>query len=91
LKEVWSLDEWENSFEDTFSFLEVGNGMEIRFWEDKWVGNLNLKDTFPRLFTISSNKDLSVWQAGQMSQKLEWKWKIEWRRNMFEWERTQEH
>jgi len=30
LKEVWSLDEWKDKFEDTFSW-EVGNERKIRF------------------------------------------------------------
>jgi len=34
LKEVWSSEEWKGNFEDTFSW-EVGNGKEIRLWEDR--------------------------------------------------------
>jgi len=67
LKEVWSFDELKYKFEDTFSW-EGRNGREIRFWEDKWVGNFNLKDIFLRLFNISSNKDSSIWPARERSQ-----------------------
>jgi len=34
LKEVWALEGWKDKFEDNFSW-EVGNGREIRLWEDK--------------------------------------------------------
>ena len=54
------------------------------------VGNLNLNDAFPRLFTISSNKGSSIWHAGERSQNSEWNWKIKWRRNLFEWDQNQE-
>ena len=83
LKEVWSLDEWKYKFEDTFSW-EVGNGREVRLWEDKWVGNTNLKDAFLRLYTIYS----SIWHAGDRSKNLEWNWNIEWRRNFLKWKQN---
>jgi len=83
LKEVWSLEGWKNKFEDNFTW-EVGNGREIRLREDKWVGNTTLKDSFPRLFSISSNKESSLWQGGVRSENSKWSWKIEWRRNLFE-------
>lgn len=34
--------------------VHVGNGNKVRFWEDKWVGDLPLKVTFPNLFSISN-------------------------------------
>jgi len=67
---------------------KVGNGKEIRFWEDKWVGNLELKNKFPRLFSLCGDKDkllecCGVWEEG------EWNWELGWRRNLFEWEKLQ--
>jgi len=50
-----------------------------------------LKDLFPRLYTICSIKDSFIWQAWERSEISGWTWKIEWRRNLFEWERNQEH
>ena len=70
LKEVWYLDEWKDNFEDTFSW-EVGNGREVRLWEDRWVGNTNLKDAFPRLFTICFTKESSIWHTGERSENSE--------------------
>jgi len=61
---VWSLDECKEKIEDNFSW-EVGNGKEIRLWDDRWVDNTNIKDAFPKLFTICSTKDSSIWNAGE--------------------------
>jgi len=71
LKEVWSFDEWKDKFKDNFS-CEVGNGREIRLWEDRWVGNTNLKEAFLRLVSICSTKDLSIWHIGERSENPEW-------------------
>ena len=38
----------------------LGNERGIRFWKDKWVGNMSLKNTFLRLYFISLNKDNTV-------------------------------
>ncbi|WMV55702.1 hypothetical protein MTR67_049087 [Solanum verrucosum] len=54
-----------SSFQDNF-FGEVsfkaGNGLEIRFWQDKWLGNSRLKDYFPSLFQIASDKEATIAQ-----------------------------
>jgi len=39
---------------------KIGSGGKIRFWEDVWVGNLNLKTLFPRLFSLSLNQGQKV-------------------------------
>jgi len=83
-------DGWKDKFEDNFSW-EVESGREIRLWEDRWVDNMTLKESFPRLYTICSIKDSSIWQAGERSENSGWTWKIEWRRNLFECERNLEH
>jgi len=85
LKVIWSMKEWGEKFDDRFRW-KVGNRKEIRFWEDKWVGNLELKNKFPRLFSLCGDKDLlleccGVWEEG------DWSWKLGWRRNLFEWEK----
>jgi len=75
LKEVWFFEGWKGKFEDNFAW-EVGNGRDIRFWEDKWVGNVILKDKFLRLFSICTNKDSRLWQGRERDYNLEWFWKI---------------
>ena len=55
---------------------------------DKWVGDLELKNKFPRLYSLCRDKDellecFGVWEEG------EWNWKFGWRRNLFDWEKSQ--
>jgi len=69
LKEVLSLEGRKDKFEDNFKW-EVGNGREIRLWKDKWAGNTTIKDNFPRLFSICSNKESSLWQAWERTKNL---------------------
>jgi hypothetical protein len=38
----------------------LGNGQATDFWKDIWVGDRSLKDRFPRLFSISTQKEDSV-------------------------------
>ena len=89
LKEVWAIKGWKGNFEDNCSW-EVGDSREIRFWEDKWMENVKLKEKFPRLFSICSDKESLLWQVGEMQENLGCGWKIDWRRRLFEWERGQE-
>ena len=38
----------------------IGCGDRIKFWEDVWIGNTNLKSEFPRLYSISCNQTQTV-------------------------------
>ncbi|GJX49578.1 calmodulin-binding receptor-like cytoplasmic kinase 3 [Tanacetum coccineum] len=44
----------------------VGNGNDIRFWADKWVGEVRLCDKFPRLYHLDSSKD------GKVAENRKW-------------------
>jgi hypothetical protein len=46
-------------FRSHFRF-DPGEGSRIRFLEDIWCGDRALKDDFPDLFTIASNKGASI-------------------------------
>jgi hypothetical protein len=39
---------------------KIGNGLNTRFWKDCWVGNSSLMERFPRLFSISTQKEATV-------------------------------
>jgi hypothetical protein len=44
---------------ETFMSLgsfKVGDGSQVRFWEDKWLGNHPLKERFPDLFHLVRRK-----------------------------------
>lgn len=49
------------SFSSFLSF-RLGDGQRIRFWEDKWVGNVPLLEACPRLFRLSSLHNTPVCQ-----------------------------
>jgi hypothetical protein len=64
---------------------KLGNGALTSFWFDIWVGDLSLKNRFPRLFLISTQKEASVahlWNSGTEVNK----WYVMWRRRLFVWE-----
>ncbi|GAU46768.1 hypothetical protein TSUD_92630 [Trifolium subterraneum] len=70
--------------EDLF-FKRIGNGGGTSFWHDTWVGAQPLKEVFPRLFLISSQKECSVLEVGRWVSEV-WEWDCKWRRNLFAWE-----
>ncbi|CAJ2675195.1 unnamed protein product [Trifolium pratense] len=65
---------------------KVGNGETTSFWLDKWVGNSTLASLFPRLFSISIDKQSMVSDLGECVNGA-WQWNLIWRRRIFEWEK----
>jgi len=45
---------------------------DIMLWEDKWLGDEELKDKFLRLFSICSGKSDKLWQGGEWNDNLQW-------------------
>nr|GFC00582.1 RNA-directed DNA polymerase, eukaryota, reverse transcriptase zinc-binding domain protein [Tanacetum cinerariifolium] len=43
-----------------FMKLKLGNGNNISFWEDHWIGGSSLKTLFPRLYALKNIKHASV-------------------------------
>ncbi|XP_024640465.1 uncharacterized protein [Medicago truncatula] len=66
----------------------VGNGENIYFWSDVWVGGVSFKERFSRLFELSVDKWVSVFDLfhlGWGENGEAWKW----RRRLFAWEEEQ--
>ena len=64
---VWKLirNGWE-AFKDKTRF-QVGLGNRVKFWKDRWCGDLSLRDEFLGLYAITSFKDawvVDVWDGG---------------------------
>jgi hypothetical protein len=38
----------------------IGNGMDMRFWEDTWLGNKSQAEQYPSLYNIVQRKQVSV-------------------------------
>jgi hypothetical protein len=64
----------------------MGNGRNTSFWEDSWVGDTSLRESFPRLFSISVQQEDSV--ADLWNTNGEEGWNLRWRRRLFEWEKA---
>ena len=64
---------------------KLGCGDKVKFWEDIWIGNSNLKSMYPRLFSLSLNQGQKVEEAGVWIGTV-WQWCLRWRRPRFVWE-----
>ena len=40
--------------------FQLGNGAQIRFWEDTWLGNMSFKRQYPGLYNIVRKKSASA-------------------------------
>ncbi len=49
----------KNTFLNIGSWI-VNNEEQIRFWEDKWLGNLAFKDKYPSLYSIVQRKSSTI-------------------------------
>ncbi|CAL5368616.1 unnamed protein product [Camellia sinensis] len=65
--------------------IVVGNGIRIQFWDDHWVGNLCVENEFPRLYSLSTEKEVSL--SLMMERKgSSTSWIFNFRRPLFAWE-----
>jgi hypothetical protein len=86
-KDIRDLDdcvEAKNWLEESCSRC-LGNGARTSFWIDKWVGDLPLSVSFPRLFSLAIDKEatignLVVVEGDRIG------WNFSWRRRLFHWE-----
>jgi len=71
----------------------LGDGRSVKFWDDRWVEDIVLKEKYPRLFSISTCKDSLVSDlviSGQITSDGCHSWNLGWRREMFVWEKCLE-
>ncbi|GKV34368.1 hypothetical protein SLEP1_g42745 [Rubroshorea leprosula] len=68
---------------------EVGDGSRVGFWRQIWAGNNALRDSFPRLFQLATNKEGMVQEYG-FWEGDSWKWEIGWRRKRMGREQDEE-
>lgn len=64
---------------------KVGDGSQILFWLDSWLGDTRLKDVFPRLYQVSLDQKATISGFGEWS-SVGWHWCWRWRRSLFVWE-----
>ncbi|KAK2446236.1 hypothetical protein QL285_017071 [Trifolium repens] len=59
--------------------------MQTSLWWDTWIGDISLKDRYPRLFLISNQKSASVAEMWN-NEACTGRWLFNWRRRFFVWE-----
>jgi hypothetical protein len=69
---------------------KLGNGIHTSFWCDIWIGHISLKEAFPRLFLISTQKEASVADLWNLTVGED-RWRLNWRRRLFVWEQNLLH
>jgi hypothetical protein len=87
-KDIWGLElavESHNWWGEAVKRV-VGNGRSTYFWESRWLGDAPLAKVFPRLFSLSLNKDGLV-DSFYKRDGNNWSWSFSWRRELFQWER----
>ena len=80
-KHIWRG--WEGF--SRFIKFGVGDGSHIRFWHDIWCGEQSLKEAFPELFQIVSNKEAWVKDYMQMVNNVI-QWNVPFSRAVHDWE-----
>ncbi|KAL4318179.1 hypothetical protein GQ457_18G008490 [Hibiscus cannabinus] len=78
------LDSADTCFLENVRFV-VGDGRNIQFWSDHWIGNTTLMNSHPRIFALACRKSGAVADFGSVSEGV-WTWNINLRRNLFDWE-----
>ncbi|KAK2410379.1 hypothetical protein QL285_045745 [Trifolium repens] len=86
-KDIRDLDvcvEAKNWLEESCSRC-LGNGARTSFWNDKWVGDLPLSVSFPRLFSLANDKEVTIGELVVVDgDRIGWN--FSWRRRLFHWE-----
>ncbi|KAK2391015.1 hypothetical protein QL285_064512 [Trifolium repens] len=55
----------------------LGNGKDIGFWKEKWIGTDTLKNLYPDLYLKSSLQNGSVSMMGSLDHNA-WVWRFDW-------------
>ncbi|MCH80733.1 LINE-1 reverse transcriptase like, partial [Trifolium medium] len=61
----------------------VGNGRTTTFWLQNWIGGSALRDKFPRLYSLSEQKQ---WHISEVLLNAFDRSRMVWRRGLFQWE-----
>lgn len=88
---IMKVDSWNDKIKRVLKqgwWMRIGDGRKIKFLKDKWLGDIPLKDKFPRLYLISLQREETIANMGfgMGSKVLQWQWNLTWRRFLFQWE-----
>lgn len=79
-----SINQPLGEFYDQNLKLSVGNGRRILFWSDAWLNGRSLKEDYPRLYSLSTEKEESLLQMS--AKKSLGVWQFQFRRSLLAWE-----
>lgn len=68
--------------------IKIGNGERIQLWTDWWFNNISLGNEFPRLFSLSTEKEGSLKNFYQIRGRDN-EWHLVFRRSLLAWEEEQ--
>jgi hypothetical protein len=68
----------------------LGDGNDIAFWKDKWLGSTSLRDMFPNLYTKTMQPESFVTDMGSWESDA-WAWNFDWNATLTEIEVEQAH
>jgi hypothetical protein len=80
---IWWRDIWRLGCEEDGGWFSsnissiIGDGGDIGFWKEKWMGTLPLRDLFPELFSKTTQPDGFVAQMGSWDDEV-WTWNLGW-------------
>ncbi|KAK2423204.1 hypothetical protein QL285_033672 [Trifolium repens] len=84
---LWWRDLWSLGGEDNGGWFGsnirsvLGDGNNISFWKEKWLGMVPLCVSFPTLFEASNQRD-SVVAAMGVWEHNDWSWRLSWRSDL---------
>jgi hypothetical protein len=62
---------------------KIGNGVTTSFWLENWIGGVTLRDKFPRLFSLSNQKEATISEVVGLGFD---RGVLSLRRGLFDWE-----
>ena len=60
--------------------IQLGDGSKTKFWFHPWVSHVSLKDSFPDLYTLSSQHNHALSSTGWFEGNMWRWWPLSWRR-----------
>jgi len=84
--DVRNQDNW---FDNSINWV-LRDGKQIKLWKDRWIESQPLKERFPRLYSLTLCSEEAISEVGEwvtLDNDESFKWKLSWRRELFEWEK----
>jgi hypothetical protein len=83
LSSIWRRDLWRIGSEDIGGWFGnnisnvLGDGKEIGFWKEKWIGMATLRDMYPALYNKSTRQNGTISELGYVGNNG-WNWNLVW-------------